>query len=128
MNKYHNWLDTCVKFSPQNSMLLCQTNIFLSILNMRPTWIYHWKACDTSYIWICITQFFLQHKCLAFCFARSYKALSTLLYRCLVFFPFLLTLKMICWAYLGFIEHIMSMKTLMIFSITYLPSGNLAYR
>ena len=36
MNKYHNWPDTRATFSPKNSILLFQTNKFLSMLNMKP--------------------------------------------------------------------------------------------
>ena len=75
MNKYHNWPDTRVKFYLKNSILLFQTNIFLSILNRKSTWIHHWKACDLSYTETCVTQNFPNHKCLAFCFTRSYMSL-----------------------------------------------------
>ena len=37
MNKYHNWPDTRINVSPKNTIPLFLTNIFLSILNMRPT-------------------------------------------------------------------------------------------
>ena len=59
MNKYHNWPDNCAKFSPQNSMPLFQTNIFLSILNMRPTWIHHWNlviSATQRYMYLKIFQ------------------------------------------------------------------------
>ena len=72
MNKYHNWPDTWENFPPQNGVWLFQTNIFLSILNMRYTQIHHWKVCEMSYTVMCATQKFPKQKCLAFCFAWSY--------------------------------------------------------
>ena len=66
MNKYHNWPDTCAKFSPKNSILLLQTHIFLSILNMKnlPEYIIETLILSATQR-ICVTQNFQKHKYLA---------------------------------------------------------------